>query len=1068
MPTMDDTADLSAVPPALPGERRQVSVLFADVVGYTAIIDRLGEERALAFTRMVYDRLAGAVRAQGGVVRAFGGDSVMGVFGLPQAQEDAALRACRAALAIQAAFAAAADDIAARFGERPALRAGISSGRVVMAAVEGDGGPVTAVGNAVNLASRVQALAPEGACLICDATRRLVEWRADLTFDGEHGIKGVATPQKLWRLVSVREGASRFDASRARGLTRHIGRDGELAMLSQALHAAGEGGLRVIDLAAEAGLGKTRLVYEFLQRLGPGEARVLSGHCAPDGQRVPFFPFLEVVRGAFAIRSDSDRDAILRKLDTGLRRLDLHSPENLGLLANLLGLDPPQGTLAGLDGVLIGLRTRDLLPALLAAHCRAGRSVLLLEDVHWIDGASEGLLRGLIEGEGQANLLVLTTRRPEYRPPWLDAAPVDAIALQPLTPGDIGQLVRTRLGVAAVPEALLRQLSERAGGNPLFGEELLSFLTEQGALRIEAGRIDFDEALGQGGIPASMQSLLTARIDALPPDERALLQVAAAIGRRFDPGLLALVLASPDGCGAALRRLQDRDIIHRAAGSSDHVFKHALLRDCVYGGLLADSRTALHLAVADAMAQRNADRLSEAAEALAYHYALTERSDLAFRFSAMAGAKSLGVFSLDAAERYFAQAHALYRRDPGCAGPAAFAALMADYGLCLNIAIRVPELLRLSEEVAPILAQMGDSHDHALFLHHSFMALVCNGRYAQAQQVLRQLQAMAARLGDTRSTAYALVSEVALSGYWQPPSPEAFEATRRAAQAALDGLDDAYLRNYFEAHVGWDAIRRGRVGPAREAAERMIRAGVAANDPRALGYGTAMKALIAMLNAEYAQALELSDRALAVSRVAFERAIAAAARHAALIPLNQPGALEEVERYIDTCTQRGWVMFRSGPEAMLGIGLAMDGRIGAGMAHIRSIIAAADSRGRAGHADWCRLLLCEIHVAVLSGEGETSPWVALKNLRALVHVFLRGEREVIALVETVRANGQFDPEGNFIGAAEMILGLMFKARRKPLLARQHLTEARRIVAPSGPSAMLARIDAALAGLERAR
>ncbi len=395
----------------------------------------------------------------------------------------------------------------------------------------------------------------------------------------------------------------------------------------------------MIDVVAEPGLGKTRLVFEFRQRLKADEALVLIGHCAADGQRVPFLPFLEVVRGAFRIRPEDDPAEIARKLNAGLRGLELHTTENLGLLLNLLGLEPPEGSLAGLDGFLIGLRTRDLLPALLKAQRRASAVVLLLEDIHWIDGASEEMLGKLIEGGAQSDLLVIHTARPEYRPRWRGGRGVTTLALKPLTAatsdvcGDA-----TRRGVPA--RRADQQVTERAAGNPLFGEEILSFLIEGGALRVASGKADFDAAIGESGLPASMQSLLAARVDRLPREDRALLQAAATIGRRFDPSLLSLVVEPGDDVGAALQRLQAQDIVHREADLPDYAFKHILLRDSLYHSLLTGRRAELHLKIAEALEQRSEGRLTEAAEMLAQHYALTERNDLAFTYLAMAGAKS--------------------------------------------------------------------------------------------------------------------------------------------------------------------------------------------------------------------------------------------------------------------------------------------------------------------------------------------------------------------------------------------------------------------------------------------
>ena len=1064
MSSADDAkrAAESAPPIPIPGERRQVSVLFADMVGYTAIVERLGEEKALVFVRMIYDKLTGVVRGHGGSVRGFAGDSVMAVFGVPKAQEDAALRACRTALAIHAAFAAAADEIEARFGERPVIRAGVSSGIAVMAPVEGEGAEPTAVGDTVNLASRLQNLAPPGGTIICDATRRLVEWLVDASFEGERPIKGRSKPQKIWRLNSVRSGATRFDASLGRGLSPYVGRDDDLARLRHAL-ALSKVRRHVIDIAAEPGLGKTRLVFEFLQRLKNDEAFVLTGHCAADGQQVPFLPFLEVVRNAFRIRQDNPA-RIARKIDAGLRALELRSAENLGLLLNLLGLDPPEAALAGFDGVLIGLRTRDLLPALLATRCRASTVVLLLEDIHWIDGVSEELLDRLIETDAYPNLLVIHTGRPEYVPRWRGRAGVTTLTLKPLAASDIRHLVHSRLRVDSAPDALIRQVTERAAGNPLFGEEILSFLIEQGALRVDSGKADFDAAHGESALPASMQSLLAARMEKLPPEDRVVLQAAAAIGRRFDPALLSLVVEAQDDVGTALKRLQAQDIVYRDANSSDYLFKHILLRDSVYQSLLTERRSDLHRKIAEALEKRSEGRLAEAAETLAHHYALTDRKPLAFFYLAMAGAKSLGVFSLDEADQYFVSALALYERDPACASDQQFAECLANYALCCNISLRVKTIIELAARFRPILNRQGDSRDHVLFLHHYVAGLVWNSRFRDALAVQQDLSAMAQRLGDPKSVAYALVSELSASSYAAPTTMEVFEAKRREAEAALAGIDDAYLQNFYLAILGWDDVSRGRVVQARAAADRLMEIGQSTNEPRALGYGTAMKALIAMVTDDYEQAAEMAELALGVSRAPFEKAIAASAKYAALAMLNRPGAVEDVGRYVAMCEENGWILFLSGPETLVGVSLAMAGRIDDALRQIEAAIVRREKEGYRAAADWYRLFLCEIYLAILSGEGGGSLGVLVRNIRSVAGAVLFGSRRIQSLVETVRANPQFDPEGHYVGRCEMILGLLFKTKKKKDLAARHLMEARRILIAFGPSPTLTRVETALAAL----
>ncbi|WP_170764894.1 AAA family ATPase [Ruegeria lacuscaerulensis] len=1040
-----------------------MSVLFADMVGYTAIVARLEEEKALEFVRMVYDTLVRVVEDNGGTVRDFAGDSIMALFGIPEALEDPALRACRTALAIHAAFKSAATDFDTRFGVRPEMRVGISSGTVLMAAVQGKDGPTTAVGNTVNLAARLENLAQSGGSLICDTTRSLVEWTAELSFFGEHSIKGLPGPQKLWQLQAVPDDATRFGASVAQGLSDHVGRRDELVAMSAAL-ARSKSARSVVDLVAEPGLGKTRLVFEFLHQLPSDDVAVLTGYCFADGQQVPFLPFLEIIRKSFLISNADNLLRVQAKLEAGLKKSGLFTQVNLGLMMNLLGIKPPEGSLDGLDGVLVGLRVRELLADLLKIKCAHDRVALLIEDSHWIDSASESLLANMIEDSDLSNLLIIQTRRPEYVPGWLGETGVTTIALRPLCVEDFADLAQSRLGVTELPDGLAEQLTDRAGGNPLFGEEILGFLLDQGALRVDGSKAHFEAEMSESGLPLTMRSLLTARIERLEPEDREVLQAAAVMGRRFDPGLLSQVVENADEIGAVLQRLQAQDVLYRESNSADYIFKHVLLRDSVYQSLVLSRRSELHLAIADALVLRNANRLQEAAEALAFHYGQTDRTDQAFRYSAMAGDKSLGVYSLDEANRYFVAALELYQSDPGCATNEQFAAFMASFALCANISMRVKTIIELAGTVRPILQKVGDTRDHALFLHHYVSCLVCNGRYHEAHWVQQELTEMAERLKDPASTAYAMVNELSVSIYHSPIANERFEAKKREIEAALKKIDDAYIHNFYLATVGWNELTRGRVARAHAASDQMIALGKSKNDPRAMGYGTAMKALIAMVTDDHELALSMAEKAREASQAEFELAIAEAARVSAMVPLEKPGAIEVVQRHIKDCTEKGWALFAFGPAAMLGVAYALNGQVTAGLRQIEEAIQKRTDQGTLVSADWARLFLCEMYLSILTGEGGGSIKVLIKNLRSIVWVMLFGEKRLIAMIETVRKNPQFDEKGHYIARCDMMMGLLYKAKKKKSRARDYLTKARVVVEAAGRSPMLARIDAALAEL----
>jgi class 3 adenylate cyclase len=363
-------------------ERRQVTVLFTDMVGFTSFSERSGEEAAYTLMRSLSKLMDEAVREQGGVVQGFTGDGIMAVFGAPVAFEDAPLRACRATLSILQRLKAEWSTLEAKHGMRPQLRIGLNAGAAVVGKVqEGAEAQVTVLGDTVNFASRVQALAEPDSVYMSEAMHRLVQGLIDASFVGEYTIKGKVEPQKVYRLEGVRLGATRFEAAVSRGLSAFVGREQELEVLDREVDES-RTELRVVDIAAEPGMGKSRLLHEFRQRIGNHRAFVLSGSCSPDGQQTPFLPFIEVIRGSFRVRAGEGENDVTQKLETGLTALGLYSPRNLGLLLHLLGLKVRDDALAGLDGVLIGLRTRELLQQLLEARCRLSPVVMVVEDLH--------------------------------------------------------------------------------------------------------------------------------------------------------------------------------------------------------------------------------------------------------------------------------------------------------------------------------------------------------------------------------------------------------------------------------------------------------------------------------------------------------------------------------------------------------------------------------------------------------------------------------------------------------------------------------------------------------------
>jgi len=336
----------------------------------------------------------------------------------------------------------------------------------------------------------------------------------------------------------------------------------------------------------------------------------------------------------------------------------------------------------------------------------------------------------MIDSEAKLRLLLTTTRRPEYAPPWLPRTVVTKLALGPLPVGDIRHLVQARLSVEALPEVLARRVTEKAEGNPLFAEEIASYLTERGILRITAGKLQFDANAATSALPASVQGVLTARVDRLAPHDRAVLQAASVIGRQFDPILLAAAVGETD-VDARLASMQALDLIHSGV-SGDYVFKHALVRDALYHSLLTQARKALHLKIAEEIERRSGNRLAEVAEILAHHYSQTDHANKAFDYLSMAGSKSLNVYSLDEASVHFTAALALIDENPDFTSDDQLADFLVPYALLLNITLRTSAAIDVLTRYLSRTDRLGDDSRVVLIRHHYVWALVWGGALSKS------------------------------------------------------------------------------------------------------------------------------------------------------------------------------------------------------------------------------------------------------------------------------------------------------------------------------------------------
>ena len=1049
------------------GERRQVTVLFADMVGFVEASERIGEDATFSLIRQVYDLLTAAIKDQGGWAKDFTGDGVMALFGASEALEDAPLRACRAALLIHQRLAAAAPTLEGQYGMRPQMRIGVNSGLAVVARIFSQDATVTALGDTVNLASRLQKLALPGTVYLSESTLHLIEGQIETGFVGDFDIKGKTEPQKVFRLDSIRPGASRFETSIFRGLSAFLGRDRELQLLDGGL-ADAQRKVRIIDVSAEPGIGKSRLLYEFRRRLGDGRASLLQGSCSPDGRQTPFRTFIEVVRDLFQVSAVEPEAEVRRKLEEGLASLELSSLQSYGLLLNMIGLKLPDGALVGMDGALIALRTREMLHGLLEARSRRSLVALLIEDIHWIDRASEEVLSAIAGDDARFGLLILHTRRPEYRPPWSGSRCVTALRLDPLPAEDIQRLVQTRLGVSAMPPPLARLVTDKADGNALFAEEIASFLVERNVLRVSEGALEFDPGKTTTVLPASIQLLLTARVGSLAAEDREVLQVASVIGRNFDYELLAAVVGPSRDLMPHLAAAEAADLLRYDSAAHDFSFKHVLLRDALYDSMLASRRAELHRRVARELERRRANQLIEVAEILAHHYSFTEEAGKTFKYRYLSARKSLGVYLLEEAEKHFREALAVLDQAPGCVGDEEFANAVAGLQEVLNLKGEVREEKLVADRYLPRLEQAGASPQLVFALHAQSMILTHGYEFERAEATSKRALEIALQIGDARAAAYArhaLMRCSTLLGRWPLDVAERFGAE---LIANAEQVGDNYLLNWAYWSVAWDYLIRGLIADARVWAHKLIESGRQRHDRRTLAMAYWTLGWIDLAGERFDDAIREASECITTAVTRSDVVTGNYVKVTAELLSGQiENALTRLQEQRDWLETNGWIFSANGADCSIGTALAFGGRLKEAIRHLDKAIVASDLHGDVYAATWNRIALAETYLAILSNSGKPSFRLLTNNLGAIVTGKLRGAERALALLEQAGNSKQVHERGVLRARIDFNVGLLLERNRRFDAARERLLSARAAAEAQNVPPLVARIDTALTRLTSA-
>jgi class 3 adenylate cyclase/tetratricopeptide (TPR) repeat protein len=639
---------------ALEGERKQVTTLFCDIANSTALANRLGPEDTHTLLNQFFELAIGEVHRYEGTINQFLGDGFMALFGAPIAHEDHARRAALAALDIQKAL----QRFAGRFKASVQVRMGLNTGLVVIGAI-GDNLRMdyTAVGDTTNLAARLQQLAEAGQIVTSDSTRQVVEGYCRLNFLGDFSIKGMHEPVPVWEVVSDRGARTRLEIETERGLTAFVGRERELMVLQQSFEKALTGKGQMVFIVGEPGIGKSRLLYEFHRRLNK-EATWCEGHSLSYGWSIAYHPLMDLLKRNFRIEENDSEDVVVEKIERGVLRLGEDLKPVIPYLRYLLAVDPGDPTVKAMEPQLRRAEIFDGLRRLTLRAAEIRPQVVVFEDLHWMDQATQFYLRFITDSIPAGRLLLLCTYRPGYINPIEERTFQTRIALGTLCSADSVQMARSILAVEGLPEDLQTLIVRKAEGNPFFVEEVMKSLKEVGAIRRSEDSFVLTMPPADVFIPEKIQDVIQARIDRLDEAPKKTLQLASVIGRKFTFRLLDRLGDSRGGTEAYLQELKALELVYEKDLYPElaFMFKHALTQEVAYNSLLVQRRRELHCLIGRAIEELYADRLHEHYEIIAYHYAKGEDWRKAMEFNLLAAEKAIQSFANREALEFYDQA----------------------------------------------------------------------------------------------------------------------------------------------------------------------------------------------------------------------------------------------------------------------------------------------------------------------------------------------------------------------------------------------------------------------------
>jgi len=627
------------------GERRQVTVMFADIQGFTPLVERLGPEEAYSVMDQVYEILIHKVHDYEGTVNEMTGDGIMALFGAPIALEDAPQRAIRSAYAIHREVLNFSEKLKKEKGLSPIrMRVGIHTGPVVVGTLGNDlRVEFKAVGDTVNLASRMEGLAEPGTTYVTEDTFKLTEGYFRFEALGEKSVKGKEGQVKVYQVIAPSSRRTRFDVSAERGLTPFVGRERELELLLDGLERVKEGRGQAFSIMGEAGVGKSRLLYEFRKAIANQDMTFLEGKCLSYGRSTAYYPIIDILKSNFNVREEDGDFEIRERVKKGLEVLKVEQASTLPYFLELLSVKD-----SGLENIFMspeGKKDRiiESLKQIILKGSEIRPLIMAIEDLHWVDKSTEEALKYFLESIPGARILLIFTYRPEFVHTWGGRSYHNQITLNRLSNRESLFMAAHLLGIQEIDKDLEKLILEKTEGVPFFIEELLKSLKDLKIIERKDGKYQLAKEVQSVAIPSTIQDMIMARVDSLPDGTRMVLQTGSVIEREFTYDLVKRVTGlSEKQLLTHLSSLKDSELLYERGiyPQTSYIFRHALTREVVYDSILSKKKKELHEEIGNVSEEMYKDNLTDHYGVLASHFIAGENFEKGAEYSRLAGKKA--------------------------------------------------------------------------------------------------------------------------------------------------------------------------------------------------------------------------------------------------------------------------------------------------------------------------------------------------------------------------------------------------------------------------------------------